>query len=116
MNQLINFLNSIGIHVNISESSSPVLLFAFSILVLSLIVLSCILNIILYLCVIYISENNQVILDIISKYKLLLKIFNIYKKTRMFYLVIEFILLLFSLGSIIWLCFRVLIVLITINI
>jgi len=106
MIEIINFLNNIGIHINISDSSSPVLLFVFSILVLSLINLFCVLNIILYLCVIYISSNQE-ILDKISKNILLLKIFNFYKNTRIFYLVIEFIFLLFILGSIIWLCIRV---------
>jgi len=113
MNELINLLKNIGIHINISESSSPIMLFAFSILVLSLISLFCVLNIILYLCVIYISDSQE-LLDKISKNILLLKIFYFYKNTRIFYLVIEFIFLLFILGSIIWLCIRVLNPIITI--
>jgi len=53
MNELIKYLKNIGIHINISESSSPIKLFAFSIFVLSLISLFCVLNIILYIYDIY---------------------------------------------------------------
>lgn len=89
------------------------LLFIFIILVLSLIALFCVLKYnIIFMCYIYISDNKK-ILDKIFKYILLLKIFNICwlcirSKTRIFYLVIEFIL--FIIGSIFWLCFKVLMV------
>jgi len=65
--------------------------------------LFCILNIVLYLCILYVSDN-KVLLDKISKYYLILYLFNLYKKSRLVYLVIEFILLLVCIISIIWLC------------
>lgn len=69
LNILLEFLNSLGLNLslNINAESSPIILFALSILVLSLISLLCILNIILYLCIIYVSDN-KVLLDKVSQY------------------------------------------------
>jgi len=107
LNVLLEFLNSLGLNLslNINEESSPIILFALSILVLSLISLLCILNIILYLCIFYVSDN-KVLLDKVSQYSWILFLFNLYKKTRLFYIVFEFILLLVCIISISWLCWN----------
>lgn len=114
MNQLLSFLSRLGINLNISEDSSPVVLFAFSILVLSLIALMCIFTIIIQLLVLHVSSNEKLLERIqSSKYSLLLKLFNIYKQTRIYTLVIELLFLICCLSSIIWLCWRVIFGLIT---
>lgn len=105
MSELLAFLNFVGIHLNVNESSSPIALFCVVVLVFAVISLLCVVNIIIYLVVKYISET-KVLLDKISKHVLLFKLFKLYKKTRLFYIVIDFVLLLVNIGSIIWLCLR----------
>nr|YP_009344405.1 hypothetical protein [Pleurotus eryngii]APT42220.1 hypothetical protein [Pleurotus eryngii] len=82
------------------ESSSPVVLFSLSFLIFSLVAMWCFITIVLYLGFLYLMEN-KVLLEKASKYTIIVKILNVYKKTRLFYLVIEIALFLFSLGSII---------------
>lgn len=96
--QFLQLLSFIGITVN--EQSSPIVLFCSVNLVLSIISLLCVLNIVLYLLVIYISEKDK-LLNLISNYYFLKKIFIIYKKTRQAYLIFEFIILLITISSII---------------
>lgn len=106
MKELIDLLKLLGVHVNISESSSPILLFACSILVLSIIALFCFINILLYFTILHITDN-KLLLDKLSRYIILVKIINLYRQTRIAYLLFEVILFLVSLGSVIWLCSRV---------
>lgn len=106
MKDLIAFLNSLGFNITLTENPSPLLLFALCILVFSLISLFCIINIIMYLLVVYVSDNKKV-LEIVSKHAWVLKIFNLYKQTRIVYLVGEFIFLIFVVCSMIWLCYRI---------
>lgn len=100
--QFFDILNSLGISVD--ENTSPIVLFCAVNLLLSIISILCVLNIILYLIVIYISDNDK-FLKWISNYNILKKVFSLYKKTRQSYLVFEFIILLINIGSIIWLNF-----------
>jgi len=83
---LVEFLNSLGFNLSVNEESSPIILFSLSILVLSLIALFCILNIMLYLCILYVSDN-KVLVDKLSQYSLGLSLLNLYKQTRLVYLV-----------------------------
>ena len=106
MTNLVYYLSLLGININLNENSSPILLFACAVLLLSAIVLFCFINILIYLLVIYISEH-KVLLDKLPTNKLFLRIFNIYKGTRYYYLLIEVLFLLFNLGSIMWLCLRI---------
>jgi len=99
MNKLIEFLQSLGIQININPEIKPIVLFSIVILVLTLIALLCSINIFIYAIIIYISENEK-ILNFIKKYKLLFKIFNYYKKTRLVFIIIEFLFLIFILSSI----------------
>ena len=107
MNFLDQILHFIGISVDINESSSPIVLLAYSILGLNTIGLLCFVNIILYISVIYITEH-KLFIDKISKYTVLFKLLNIYRKTRFGFLLFEVILFLFSIGFVIWLCLRLL--------
>lgn len=106
MTDLIRVLDSFGIHVDLSTPQSPLFLFAVSILVFSVIGLVCFIQILIYLVVIYVSDH-PILLDKISKYPILVRIFKLYKTTRIAYLLLESGFLLFSLGSIIKLCLKV---------
>jgi hypothetical protein len=103
MKILIDFLNMLGLHININLETSPIVQFCIVILVLTIIALICCINIFLYCIVLYISENKN-ILNYINKYKIILKIFNFYKKTRLLYIVLEFIFLIVNLACIASLC------------
>ena len=105
LNYLKELLAHYGVYLNIDESSSPVILFALSILILSFVAMWCFITIVLYLGFLYLMEN-KVLLEA-SKYNIIVKILNVYKKTRLFYLVIEIALFLISLGSIILLSGRI---------
>ncbi|BCG68828.1 hypothetical protein (mitochondrion) [Collybia sordida] len=107
MKDVMEFLNNLGIHVNISESSDPIVLFSCSVLVLSIIALFSFMQIYLYILILYISDNKYVI-DRISKYSILVKIMDLYKKTRIGYIFFELCLFLVCMCSIIWLCIRIL--------
>lgn len=101
MQDLFDYFKSLGIHVN--ESSNPFLLLLFSILILSCIALLCVLNISLYAGILYMFEDKDRI-DRLSKVlpSFIMKLINIYKQTRIYYLIIEVLLLLYCLISIIW--------------
>ncbi|SRR6266436_7526029 len=91
MNNFINLLNSLGISVSVD--SSPILLFLYVILFFSILGLLSVINIGIYLGVLYLS-NNKLFLDKISKWTLLLTL-NIYKKTRIYFIISEVCLFLF---------------------
>jgi hypothetical protein len=99
MKILIDFLNLLGLHININPETSPFVLFCIVILVLTLIALFCCINIFLYSIVLYITENKD-ILNYINKYKIILKIINFYKKTRLIYILLEFMFLILNLSCI----------------
>lgn len=107
MNIISQFLNLFGKSLGITDESALMIQFIISLFVLSVLALFCIFNIVLYLTIFYVSENKSV-LDFLSRYPLLLKIFNIYKKTRIVFLVYEFGFLIFCVGGISLICFRVL--------
>lgn len=95
--QFFAILSSLGI--SIDENSSPIVLFSVCNVVFSFISLLCVFNIIIYLVVMYVGNNEQFLIWI-SKYRFLNKVFVLYKKTRVVYLVSEFMLLLFCIGLI----------------
>lgn len=59
MTNFIEFLNSIGIHV--SEDSSPILLFACSVCILSIVSLLCFINIMFYFSILFILDNEKIL-------------------------------------------------------
>ena len=106
MKELAYFLSLIGINIPINENTSPIILFCCVILLLCTIILICFINILISVFVLYISENKK-FLEKLPKNKLFLRIFNFYKMTRFYYIVIEVLFLLFNLGVIMWLCLRI---------
>lgn len=106
MKEVMEFLSNFGIHVNISESSDPILLLCCSILVLAIVALFSFIQVLLYFGVLYITDHKYII-DKISKYSKLVKIMNIYKNTRIGYIIFEIILFLVCIFFIIWLCLKV---------
>lgn len=111
MPQFIEFLHSLGF--NVSESSSPILLFAFLVCILSIISLLSFINILIYFGILYLSDN-KVLLGKLSKWPYLLKIMFIYKQTRLGFLISELFLFLASQCTIIYLCSRLILKLINI--
>lgn len=103
MNNFINLLNLLGITVD--SSSSPILLFLYLILFFSILALLSVINIGIYLGLLYLS-NNKLFLDKISKWTLLLIVLNLYKKTRIYFIISEVFLFLFCQCSIIWFCLK----------
>ena len=67
MQNITDFLRILGINITINESSSPIVLFACVILVLSVIALLCFINIVLYFTILYITEH-KIFTDKINKY------------------------------------------------
>lgn len=57
MTKFIEFLNGIGIQV--TEDSAPILLFACSVWILSIVSLFCFINIVLYFSIFFISDNEK---------------------------------------------------------
>jgi hypothetical protein len=78
--------------------------FAFSILVLSIIAFFCFINILIYFSILYIIDKK--IMDRLSKNTILLRIATFYKQTRVYYIVIEVIFFIISLGTVISLCLK----------
>lgn len=105
MKTLMDFLQLFGINVNITESSSPIYLLACCILVLNIVGLFCFINVLIYFTVIYITAH-KIFKEQISKYPYLVKIFNFYKQMRLSYLLLDILLFFISIGSVIWLCSR----------
>jgi hypothetical protein len=110
MKDVMEYLSSFGIHVNISESSEPIVLVCTSILILSIISLISFIQIFLSLAVLYISDHKY-IMDKISKYSILVKIMSFYKQSRIGYILFEVCLFLLCMFSIIWLCIKILYIL-----
>jgi hypothetical protein len=103
MNNFINLLNSLGISVSVD--SSPVLLFLYLILCFSILGLLSVINIGIYLGALYLS-NNKLLLNKVSKWTLLFTLLNIYKKTRIYFIISEVFLFLFCQCSVIWFCLK----------
>ena len=71
--------------ITLPEGSEKLVQYSFGVLILSLITLICFIQILFYFIVINLS-NNKILLDKLSQYPILLKIFNLYKQTRFAYL------------------------------
>ena len=88
--------NLIGI-----TSNEPFVIYALCVLILSVIAISCFINILIYVFVNYFLSVNDNILKIINRYKFVNRIINIYKKTSMFFVTVEFVSLILCMGIII---------------
>ena len=105
LEQIIKFLQSYGFHLEIvyNDSNYNILIFCLSIFILAFISLLCVINISIYLLILHFSEHKYVI-EVVSKRKLTLKLFNLYKNTRIMFLVFELVLLIFCTSSIVYIC------------
>jgi hypothetical protein len=103
MNNFINILNSLGISVSLH--SSPILLFLYLIVFFAILGLLSIINVIVYLGVLYLG-NSRLFLNKLKKWPFLLKLFNIYKRTSIYFIISELCFFLFCQCSIIWFCLK----------
>ena len=118
MNEIFEYFKSYGIDIGeilksyglvFNESSSPIIGFIFIIFILSSIAILCFINIAIYYGVILYFDNPARLEKITGTLpKPLLRLFNFYRKTRSFFLIFELTLFMVSLGSIVWLCGRIL--------
>jgi hypothetical protein len=99
-----DFLNWVGI--SLSDSSSPILILGYVFLVLSVICLSCAVNILIYLIVNKIIEHPKV-LDKLSNWIILTKFINYYKKIRWGFIIFDVLFLILCLVRIIILCWKI---------
>ena len=106
MEDILYYLNLLGIHVPVDNNSPMIVQFALILLLFGSISYLCIINISIYLIVLYVCENKKV-LEFVSKKAYRLKIFNYYKFTSKFFLVVEFLFLFVNLGLINYFCFRI---------
>lgn len=104
MEQLSSLLKYIGLNVDL-VNSSPLLQFACFVFAGCSVALFCFFNIMLYVFAIYITEH-KILLKKIANYPTLMKIVNLYRKTRLAYLIFEILLFLINLGGVIWFSFK----------
>ena len=104
MSIIFYIMNYLGINLNV-ESADPFVSLLSMLCFLSLIGLLSIINISIYLMVIYFS-NNEKIIKILSRWKYVFFIFNIYKKTRVFFIVSEILIFLISQLTVIYICVK----------
>src|SRR5215475_9139224 len=106
MKEVIDYLKSFGFNIN--ESTDPLILLLCIILIISIFALLCVINIILYILIVYFLESNSSLNLLVDKLpNILKKIIAFYKNTRIYYILMEFIFILVSLLLIIWLIGRV---------
>lgn len=105
MPTFFSFLASLGININ--ENSNPYLLFVCVILVLSIIVFLCLINVLLYFIINIVIDKTNILNSLSTRLpNFIIKIINLYKNTRKYYIIYELIFALFVIGSIIYLCGR----------
>lgn len=110
MNMFSQILNFLGVTLPIEGSieANTFELFLCSIILLSVVVVICLLNVLFYFLIIYLLED----LRLLDSYKgrlpgFVLTIINLYKTTRKLFIVSEICFALFVLLEVIWLCSRV---------
>lgn len=91
MDYILEYLKSYGFTINL-ESANEIVIFAYCILVIGLIILSCTLNLILYFSFLYGLENTR-FKNYISNKPFLTKFVLFYKNTRFIYIIFEFIII-----------------------
>ena len=101
MNTLLEYLNNFGVHVD--TPLPPLVNLSLIFIILSVISLLSVINITIYLLSIYILSNERILSKIPSKYGYIHKLLKYYKNIRIFFILIEVIILLFSLCVIIYL-------------
>lgn len=100
---LLTILNYLGLNSVMDDSSEPIVKIGFSILLITIISLLCIINVMLYFVALQVL-NNERILNKISKYVYLIKFLNLVKKTSVLGIVLEVIVILYCQFWIINIC------------
>ena len=107
MNILYLILNYLGVDLN--SDVSVFVKFLYVIILLSVIIVICLLNVLFYFLIIYLIEDLK-ILDKFTKFKLpnfVLSLIKLYKNTRKLFIVYEVCFALFIALMLIWLCSRI---------
>ena len=101
MNLYLEYLKYLGIQMD--SPLPPLVNLSLIFLILSVISLLSVINISIYLLSIYMLSDERILSKIPSKYVYIHKILKYYKNIRMFYILLEVIVLLFSICVIIYL-------------
>ena len=104
MEIIFEFFKHFNIILNNENETIVLLLSAF--FVLLLIGTLSIINIGIYILALYIT-NHKLFLEKISKWPILVKYLNIYRKTRVGFIMFEICMFLFCQGCVLWLCLRI---------
>ena len=103
---LLEFLKNLGINLSDTDNVPFEVFFSTNILILCTVSMFCVINIIIYLLVIK-SIDTECIQSKIINYSIVRKILNLYKKTSMTFIVIEFSFILYIHCFIIHSCYRI---------
>ena len=105
LNQILDFLKSCGINIELinDAANNNIFLLCFSFTLLAFIALLSLININIYLLILYFSKHKKIV-KLVSKRQITLILFNLYKNTRKMFLVSELVLLTFCIGSILYIC------------
>ena len=103
---LLEFLKNLGINLSETDNVPFEVFFSTNILILCTVSMFCVINIIIYLLVIK-SIDTEYIQSKIINYSIVRKILNLYKKTSMTFIVIEFSFILYIHCFIIHSCYRI---------
>ena len=103
---LLEILKNLGINLSDTDNVPFEVFFSTNILILCTVSMFCVINIIIYLLVIK-SIDTEYIQSKIINYSIVRKILNLYKKTSMTFIVIEFSFILYIHCFIIHSCYRI---------
>ena len=109
MQNILDFLNYLGLSINLNDSTNPLVYIALGFLIFNLIILFSVLNISFYLISIYLLNTNKYMDKISSKYPYVLKIIKYYNSTRISFIVLELMFLFGSVGYMMYACIRIII-------
>ena len=105
LNQILDFLKSCGINIKLinDAANNNIFLLCFSFTLLAFIALLSLININIYLLILYFSKHKKIV-KLVSKRQITLILFNLYKNTKKMFLVSELVLLTFCIGFILYIC------------
>lgn len=104
----LNLLQNIGLNISEDNPASGMILFLSVIIFFALMTLLCIFNLGIYWIIFHYSNNEKFLIYIsnLKYHNIILKFINIYKRTRIGFIISEILMCLFCLCSIIWFCVK----------
>jgi hypothetical protein len=99
---ILNLKELLGI-----QPYDSVVLYVFNVCLLAVIAISCFGNILIYLIVNYLLLQNEWILNKLNKYKFIVKMIKYYINSSFVFIIVEFIILIFSMSVIIQTSLRI---------